>query len=139
MRLIAIDYQQRRLDFFKAQLKSAKRKLAYSIKHNPDWYDNEEKAEAVSFYEWAVKMAEESLGKKTSDGKQATSGWIGVEERLPENERERVLVLLDSEKLKKLIGEPEMDTDRIVDGRWVRWNGMVTHWMPLPPAPEVEG
>ena len=64
--------------------------------------------------------------------------WISVNERLPEDERKRVLVLLDSAKLKKLIGEPEIDTDRVVDGRWVRWDESVTHWMPLPEPPEVE-
>ena len=25
-----------------------------------------------------------------------------------------------------------MDTDRYCNGMWVRWNGRVTHWMPLP-------
>lgn len=62
--------------------------------------------------------------------------WISVEERLPE-EATRVLVHLDGNK--PPIGEPRMDTDRVVDGLWVRWDDLVTHWMPLPEPPEVEG
>ena len=31
------------------------------MKHNPDWYDHSEKGEVVSFYEWAVKMAEKEV------------------------------------------------------------------------------
>ena len=65
--------------------------------------------------------------------KKATSSWISVEEKLPE-EAIRVLVRLGGEK--PLIGEPRMDTDRVVDGRWVRWFDLVTHWMPLPEPPE---
>ena len=62
------------------------------------------------------------------------SEWISVKERLPDTE-ERVLVCLDLEKATP-IGQ---DTDRFVDNRrWVRWNGAVTHWMPLPPPPGEE-
>ena len=61
--------------------------------------------------------------------------WISVEERLPE-EAIRVLVRLDGNK--PPIGEPRMDTDRVVDGRWVRWFDLVTHWMPLPEPPKEE-
>lgn len=56
--------------------------------------------------------------------------WISVEERLPE-EHKRVLVYVNGQ------GSME-DTDRMRDGRWVRWFGRVTHWMPLPEPPEKE-
>ena len=36
-------------------------RLEWSMKHNPDWYDQAEKGEVVSFYEWAVKMAEKEV------------------------------------------------------------------------------
>lgn len=63
------------------------------------------------------------------------SRWIPVTERLPE-EGVRVLVRLDGDK--PPIGEPRMDTDRVVDGRWVRWFDLVTHWMPLPNKPKED-
>lgn len=58
MRLIVIRYPERRLEFFKEQLAAAYRRLDWSMKHNPDCDDHAEKGEAVSCYEWAVKLAE---------------------------------------------------------------------------------
>lgn len=60
--------------------------------------------------------------------------WISVEERLPEDADERVLVYIVSER-----SYTELDTDRFVGGRWVRWGDEVTHWMPLPQPPEPKG
>ena len=78
-----------------------------------------------------------SLEKKESDKryKQATSDWISVEEQLPE-EAIRVLVRLSG--INPPIGFPRMDTDRIIDGRWVRWGDLVAHWMPLPEPPKED-
>ena len=54
--------------------------------------------------------------------------WISVKDSLP-NDYERVLV--------NVIGKPfRIDADRFVNGRWVRYNGCVTHWMPLPEPPK---
>lgn len=61
------------------------------------------------------------------------SGWISVDERLPE-ENVRVLVYLTHQAY----GHTHMDTDRIFGGTWVRWSGSITHWMPLPEAPKGE-
>ena len=36
-------------------------RLDRAMKHNPNWYDQPEKGEVVSFYEWAVKMAEKEV------------------------------------------------------------------------------
>lgn len=59
--------------------------------------------------------------------------WISVDEQLPE-EDVRVLVWLREEK-----GEyTRIDTDRRYNGKWVRWQPRVTHWMPLPEPPTVE-
>jgi hypothetical protein len=66
MQLVKISYAQSRLDFFKEQLATAQRKLDWSLKHRNDWYDHSEKGEVVSFYEWAVKMAEKEVAE---DGK----------------------------------------------------------------------
>lgn len=69
-------------------------------------------------------------------GYRKQSGWISVEERLPDNNTERVLVLLADDDFTKPIGENKIDTDRFVDGKWVRWWRFVTHWMPLPEPPK---
>ena len=58
MKLVSVSYKQSRLEFFRDQLAAANRRLDWSMKHNPDWYDQAEKGEVVSFYEWAVEMAE---------------------------------------------------------------------------------
>lgn len=58
--------------------------------------------------------------------------WISVKDRLPET-RKRVLVFI-----KKPANYTSIDTDRIVDDRWVRWGRYVTHWMPLPEPPKGE-
>lgn len=53
--------------------------------------------------------------------------WISVKDRLPDN-NERVLV--------HVVGKPfNIDADRFVNSRWVKWNGCVAHWMPLPEPP----
>lgn len=51
--------------------------------------------------------------------------WVSVEERLPDKPC-RVLVRVTG------LDILDIDTDRLVNGRWIRWPGYVTHWMPLP-------
>ena len=68
LKLIAVDYQARRLDFFKQQLAAARRRLDWSVKNNADENDHCEKGEVVSYYEWAVKMAEREQGTEI--------GWL---------------------------------------------------------------
>ena len=65
--------------------------------------------------------------------------WISVEDRLPDNGLERVLVFLRDDDFTKPIGENKIDTDRYLDGKWVRWGRFVTHWMPLPEPPKMKG
>ena len=60
-KLVSVSYKQNRLEFFREQLAAANRRLGWSMKHNPDWYDQAEKGEVVSFYEWAVEMAEKEV------------------------------------------------------------------------------
>lgn len=62
--------------------------------------------------------------------------WISVEERLPENFEERVLVCIEDGNC--IIGNPSEDTDRFdpIRKHWVRYGDMVTHWMPLPELPK---
>ena len=60
-KLVSVSYKQNRLEFFREQLAAADRRLGWSMKHNPDWYDQAEKGEVVSFYEWAVEMAEKEV------------------------------------------------------------------------------
>ena len=63
----------------------------------------------------------------------ALGGWISVKDRLPD-EDVRVLVYLHSDR-----SYTTMDTDRLLNGKWVRWGALdVTHWMPLPLPPKGE-
>ena len=65
--------------------------------------------------------------------------WISVEDRLPKNGLARVLVFLKDNAYTKPIGTNKIDTDRYIDGKWVRWGVNVTHWMPLPAPPKMKG
>ena len=83
--------------------------------------------------------------------------WISVKERMPPL-KEKVLVWAVG-KSKLTMGKTYCDVtftaevmgevrwwefwlwfleDWDINGMWVRWNGRVTHWMPLPDAPEVD-
>ena len=64
-------------------------------------------------------------------GYRKQSGWISVEERLPEPYT-WVTVYNPNGKYTKI------DADEIVGGNWVRHCGKVTHWMPLPEPPKGE-
>ena len=66
MKLVSSSYVQSRLNFFRDKLAAANRRLDWSMKHNPDWYDQAEKGEVVSFYEWAVNMAEKEVNDNGS-------------------------------------------------------------------------
>lgn len=61
MRLVAVNYQQRRLEYFKDQLAAAKRRLKWGIDHNRNWMELEDNGEIVSYYEWAAQMAEKDV------------------------------------------------------------------------------
>ena len=63
--------------------------------------------------------------------------WISVKDRLP-NEDTRVLVYLNIKKLDANT-YTYFDTDRLLNGKWVRWNSYVTHWMLLPEPPKAKG
>ena len=57
--------------------------------------------------------------------------WIPVTEQVP-SFPERVLVWLKPEPY----AYTTIDTDRVLKGKWVRWQGCVTHWMHLPEPPQ---
>ena len=61
--------------------------------------------------------------------------WISVNDRLPEDYKQRVMVICTGDYP---IGYPKIDTDRYVRGHWVRYGIYVTHWMPLPQPPKGE-
>lgn len=67
------------------------------------------------------------------------SKWISVEDDLSKNQLERVLVFLKDDEFTKPIGFNKIDTDRYIDGKWVRWGKSVTHWTPLPEHPKMKG
>ena len=63
--------------------------------------------------------------------------WISVNDRLPKDKFERVLVFLKDDVITGHIGFNKIDTDRCIDGKWVRWGKCVTHWMALPQPPRT--
>ena len=62
-KLVKVSFAQCRLEFFKEQFESAKRKLEWAVKHNPNCYVVAEKADIYNFYEWAVKQAEKAVAE----------------------------------------------------------------------------
>lgn len=82
-------------------------------------------------FEWLEK-AKKALEKQIPPNAQKSSHWISVKKDLPQNGLARVLVFLENAEITESIGFPKIDTDRYIDGKWVRWSSYVTHWMPLP-------
>lgn len=76
---------------------------------------------------WLNKDEARAFESDTNDG----SKWISVDDRLPDNDN-RVIVYMPENRMSHI----KIDTDRLVKGRWVRWNTCVTHWMPLPEPPK---
>ena len=136
--------------------------LQLLIDEEPDRYLNDRRTTlcmARDFLKEHFAM-DDSLEKKTSDEKasdrkQATSGWVSVEERLPEESTE----VLSFFCVRKIDGTWERYTATAIRLRDAKWlvsdyqNGIeayswgtdiedccfrVTHWMPLPEPPEVE-
>lgn len=69
----------------------------------------------------------------------AEGEWISVNDGLPKNGLARVLVALLYNEFTQPIGFNKIDTDRYIDGKWVRWGNNVTHWRELPTMPETKG
>lgn len=86
----------------------------------------------------ALQYDRNQYEKGYADGLLHMAGeWISVEDDdKPKNESERVQVYLSDNIITKNIGFPKIDTDRFVDGKWVRWGRHVTHWKPLPEPPK---
>lgn len=63
VKLVKVTYQQSRLEFFKKQLDKATRSMNYHVKRKHHPYICAENGEIVSFYEWAVAMAEKEVAE----------------------------------------------------------------------------
>ena len=90
--------------------------------------------ENMNIYTDYSKTAEKMVAK----GYRKQSEWIRVEDDTPKDPSKRVQVFLRDADFTKPIGENKIDTDRYVDGRWVRWGDYVTHWKDLPEPPKGE-
>ena len=62
MQLVTVSYQQHRLEYFRQQLAAAKRRLKWAVDHDRNWMELEDDGDIVSFFEWAVQMAEKEVG-----------------------------------------------------------------------------
>lgn len=69
------------------------------------------------------------------------SGWISVEDRLPKGRKDVLVVAFWHECWQPMTGWYSDMTDRwrIITPFGEKEPGGVTHWMPLPEPPEVEG
>ena len=75
------------------------------------------------------------LGYKTGY-EAAQPKWISVEERLPEELGVVLGVMMGTVTLLFYVGEGEFRTGNGM--LWEKGCGYITHWMPLPQAPEVD-
>ena len=70
------------------------------------------------------------------------SEWISVDDKLPDDEHDTLLVVLKSITEKPHSGDVAVDTDAFYtsEGYFRFWGSSkeykVTHWMPLPEPPE---
>ena len=85
---------------------------------------------AVDCRETALRQVLNEIGRMPSRASRTAKRWTSADDAVPANSLARVLVFVRGQ------GAPKIDTDRYVGGAWVRYGGSVTHWMPLPDAPE---
>lgn len=120
-----VTYKEERLNYFTALYEKKKNKFDRLFKKHKD---------APYLSDEFQKMSDagheaEFLGDVVKMLKQ--SEWISVDERLPESDA-RVLVYMHENRM----SYTRIDTDRVVQGKWVRWGSCVTHWMSLPEPPK---
>lgn len=125
---------------------------------NPDHY----KAEGANFIEYMDDPKIRGFGdwmfaNGFNSGVWASTNWISVKDRLPK-ERTHVLVCVEYSVDYPDNGEFDVKKSLVKEGYWSRgikgrgrgwyhclqpdiaqWISGVTHWMPLPELPEVEG
>lgn len=76
--------------------------------------------------------------EKAKNALKEQSDWVSVEVDTPTDSSERVQVFLRDADFTKSIGENKIDTDRYIDGKWVRWGKYVTHWKHLSDPPKED-
>ena len=87
---------------------------------------------AVDCRETAFRQVLCEIGRMPSRAIRTTKRWIRADEAVPAS-LTRVLVFVRDG------GTSEIGTDRYVGGGWAHYCRAVTHWMPLPDAPEGAG
>ena len=96
--------------------------------------DCDEDAEGCAYHCYANCWAQFIADHLIANGV-TVQEWISVKDRLPD-EDERVIVWIGNNRY----NDVRKDTDRVHNGRWVRWGGCVTHWSPwnMPQPPKGE-
>ena len=85
------------------------------------------------FYEHGLDVCEEAI--RAYGALENQPFWISVEDALPDDsflEKEIIVCILNR------FGERNVYTKKFWGVNSALWNNDITHWMPLPPAPEVE-
>lgn len=100
-------------------------------------------------FRFAPSYFRDELGEKASaiddalldlEGILCKTGWISVNERLPEFSQYVLVYSVDKYDNQSDAGI-EIDSYDTINDIWVEsssWERVVTHWMPLPPIPEDE-
>lgn len=74
---------------------------------------------------------------RNSDFMGLLSGWISRKDHLP-REGQRVLVYLEPNHVHSVLREASLmqyEADIFTDGKFMRFNSIVSHWQPLPEPP----
>lgn len=132
--LKAISYEESRLEYFRKQRDSAKRRMNYwcgaKQANRVGWMEASDRASEASAQYNFYKDALEALA--------AQPKWISVEDRLPGyNAGMRFIVSRDDGTVCEGLFE-------VSNGRWYEvttdglWEIEVTHWMPLPSTEGIE-
>lgn len=134
LELIGNSYEEQRTDFFKQKIEKAESRMNYWCKRTDSYSEewrNMAAYERASDAGWEYSFYNDALEALENHPK-----WISVEERLPEELGVVLGVMIGTVTLLFYVGDGEFRTGNGM--LWEKGCGYITHWMPLPQAPEVE-
>ena len=139
--LKAISYEESRMEYFRKQRDSAKRRMNY--------WCGAKQADRVGWMEASDRASEASAQynfyKDTLEALAAHPKWISVEDRLPEDNLNVLVYAIGNNKnsVIAMTGYTHKMYGYNIDGWRSPWQYFfyeykITHWMPLPEAPKED-